>query len=49
MLGITNNLRYMIQNNLLTDAEVQRYVELLEKIESLVKLEPTEYMRQVKT
>lgn len=47
-MGITNNLRYMINNNLLTDVEIQRYMELLEKIESIAKLDPTEYMKMVK-
>ena len=38
----------MKNNNLLSDTEIQRYMELLEKIETLNKLDPDEFIRVFK-
>jgi hypothetical protein len=38
----------MKNNNLLSDTEIQRYMELLEQIETLNKLDPDEFIRVFK-
>lgn len=47
-MNISQNMKFMVNNNLLSEPEIQRYMELLEKIESVNKLDPSQYMVQIK-